>query len=213
MDFEQFKSPQNVIYCKQQALSRVISMKGYQKMPNFTKRAIKDAFLRQLNERPLSQITVKDIVEECGINRNSFYYHYAGLPALLEEIVTEELERLIHDHPTISSMEQAVDAAVEFIRANKRAVLHIYNSMSRDIFEKYLMDTCRYVVSTYLNTDQASRSINEADRAILIRYHTCACFGNIIDWLNGGMKDDLSAYFRRIFQMKIVRNWEEGFCV
>ena len=41
-------------------------------MPNFTKTAIKQAFLKLLNERPLKQITVRDIVEECGINRNSF---------------------------------------------------------------------------------------------------------------------------------------------
>ena len=67
-------------------------------MPNFTKRAIKDAFLRQLAERPLGQITVKDIVEECGINRNSFYYHYEGIPSLLEEIIAEELKKLIETH-------------------------------------------------------------------------------------------------------------------
>lgn len=182
-------------------------------MPNFTKRAIKDAFLRQLAERPLGQITVKDIVEGCGINRNSFYYHYEGIPSLLEEIIAEELKKLIETHPTIDSMEQAVDAAVEFIRANKRAVLHIYNSVRRDTFERYLMETCRYVVTTYVDTALAGRTIDEADKSILIRYHTCACFGNIIDWLNGGMKDDLSDYFRRIFQLKIVRGWEDGIYV
>ena len=182
-------------------------------MPNFTKRAIKDAFLRQLTERPLNQITVKDIVEECGINRNSFYYHYEGIPSLLEEIIAEELTRLTKAYPSIDSMEQGVDAAVEFIRANKRAVIHIYNSMSRDVFERYLMDTCRYVVTTYINTALAGRPIIEEDKTVLIRYHTCACFGNIIDWLNGGMKDDLSAYFRQIFQLKIVRGWEDGIYV
>ena len=54
-------------------------------MPNFTRRAIKESFLKLLNQRPLNQITVKDIVEDCGINRNSFYYHFEDLPALLEE--------------------------------------------------------------------------------------------------------------------------------
>ena len=44
------------------------------------------------------------------------------------------------------------------------------------------------------------------DRAVFIRYHKCECFGNIIDWLNGGMKDDISAYFHRIYQLK--RGWE-----
>ena len=43
-------------------------------MPNFTKKAIKETFIKLLDERPLNQITVKYIVEDCGINRNSIYY-------------------------------------------------------------------------------------------------------------------------------------------
>ena len=44
-------------------------------MANFTKQAIKASFLQLPNEQPLSKISVRDIVERCGINRNSFYYH------------------------------------------------------------------------------------------------------------------------------------------
>lgn len=39
-------------------------------MPSFTKKAIKEAFIKLLEQYPLKQISVKDIVEECGINRN-----------------------------------------------------------------------------------------------------------------------------------------------
>ena len=46
-----------------------------QPVTSLTKRAIRASFLKLLNERPLNKITVKDIVEDCGINRNSFYYH------------------------------------------------------------------------------------------------------------------------------------------
>ena len=45
-------------------------------MTNLTKKAIKESFISLLNERPYNKITVKDIVDGCGINRNSFYYHY-----------------------------------------------------------------------------------------------------------------------------------------
>lgn len=172
-------------------------------MPNFTKRAIKETFLRQLDLRPLSQITVKDIVEECGINRNSFYYHFEDLPALLEEIVSEDLAQLIRSHPTIDSLEEGFDAVVEFVLNRKRAVLHVYNSMSRDMFERYLMDVCQYVASTYISSALADRAMDEASKAILIRYHKCVCFGSIIDWLSGGMKDDVSAYFHQVFQLKL----------
>ena len=39
-------------------------------MANFTKNAIRSTFISLLEEKPLNQITVKMIVEECGINRN-----------------------------------------------------------------------------------------------------------------------------------------------
>ena len=45
-------------------------------MSNFTKNAIKASFVKLLNEQPLNKISVRSIVEDCGINRNSFYYHF-----------------------------------------------------------------------------------------------------------------------------------------
>ncbi len=64
-------------------------------MANFTEKAIKASFLKLLNERPLTKITVRDIVEDCGINRNSFYYHYRDIPALLEELITEQADNIM----------------------------------------------------------------------------------------------------------------------
>ena len=55
-------------------------------MANFTKQAIRTSFMKLLNEKPLGKISVRDIVEDCGINRNSFYYHYQDIPALISEI-------------------------------------------------------------------------------------------------------------------------------
>ena len=45
-------------------------------MASFTKKAIRDSFVKLLNEKPLSQITIRDIVDDCGVNRNTFYYYY-----------------------------------------------------------------------------------------------------------------------------------------
>ena len=41
-------------------------------MAQFTKQAIINSFLKLLEEMPLDKITVKDIVEDCGVNRNTF---------------------------------------------------------------------------------------------------------------------------------------------
>lgn len=41
----------------------------------------------------MNQITVKDIVLECGVNRNSFYYYFEDLPTLPEEVLKSDADR------------------------------------------------------------------------------------------------------------------------
>ena len=63
-----------------------------------------------LEERPLSDITVKDIAEKCEINRNSFYYHYADLPTLVEDVITEEADKIMEKYDSFESLEKCFHA-------------------------------------------------------------------------------------------------------
>ena len=60
-------------------------------MQKNTKELISIAFLKLLNEKPFDKITIKDIVVECNINRNTFYYYYSDVYDLLEEIFKKEM--------------------------------------------------------------------------------------------------------------------------
>ena len=66
-------------------------------MASFTRKAIMDSCLRLLEDRPVDKITVKDIVEDCGINRNTFYYHFEDLPSLIYAIFMEDANRIIQE--------------------------------------------------------------------------------------------------------------------
>jgi len=171
-------------------------------MANFTKKAIKDTFISLLSERPFSQITVKDIVEKCGINRNSFYYHYKDIPALIEEIVTEEADRIISEYSSFDSLEMGFNAAIDFAEKNRRAILHIFKSVNRDIFEQYLWNVCDYVVVSFFKTVFADQPIPEEDRDIIIQFYRAQCFGMVIDWLRSGMKDDVHYKIHRICELQ-----------
>ncbi|MGN0517400.1 MAG: TetR/AcrR family transcriptional regulator [Acutalibacteraceae bacterium] len=171
-------------------------------MPGFTRKAIKESFLKLLNQKSLNQITVKDIVEDCGINRNSFYYHFADIPTLLGEIIAEEAKRIINEYPTIDSIEDALKVAIKFALDNKRAVYHIYNSSNRDMYIQHMMGVCEYVVTTYINTVFPDLEISQDDKNIIIRFYKCECFGQIIDWLNSGMKEDILKSFTRLCELR-----------
>lgn len=167
-------------------------------MPNFTKRAIKESFWKLLNERPLTQISVREIVEECGINRNSFYYHFQDIPSLIEEIVMDAANVLIQQHPSITSIDEGVEAAFRFTLDNKKAILHICNSINRNIYEQYLMKICEYVVTTYFDTVFEKGIVSKSDRDIMILFTKCELFGLSIDWINTGMQDDAIEKLKRL---------------
>jgi len=170
-------------------------------MSNFTEKAIKTTFSKMLEEKPLSQITVKDLVKECGINRNSFYYHFQDIPTLAEEIVKEHVDRCIERFPEIDSIEEVLEVSLTFIYEKKKSVLHIFNSGNRDIVEKYLMEACEYAVANYINTVISGRNIKKEAKALLIQLVKCLCFGEMMDWLLGGMEEDLREPFHQLCEL------------
>lgn len=171
-------------------------------MANFTKKAIRDSFVKLLNEKPISQITIRDIVDDCSVNRNTFYYYFEDLPQLIESIVNEDAERIIREHPTIDSMDDCINAALEFALANRRAVLHIYNSVNRDIYEQYQWRVCSYVVAAYVDGVLGDQKLTAEDHTTIVDYLKCVCFGMIMGWLETGMNLQAMDRFQRIFELK-----------
>jgi AcrR family transcriptional regulator len=57
--------------------------------------ALREALLRLLADRPLEQISIREIAAAAGVGYNTFFRHHTSKEALLKEIVTEELSELI----------------------------------------------------------------------------------------------------------------------
>ena len=165
-------------------------------MPPFAKREIKNSFIKLLTERPISQITVKDIVEDCGVNRNSFYYHFQDIPSLLEEIIVEMTAKVIENLPEESTFEEKVTAALQEINLNKRMIYHIYGSSNREFYEKQLMKICEHVTRTYIRSREYSERVDSKDLEFVISYLKCELFGQLIDWLNHDMSYDIVEHSR-----------------
>ena len=56
------------------------------------KERLENAFWELLSEREYNKITVTDIVRAADVNRNSFYYHFSGLPELADSAILHAVE-------------------------------------------------------------------------------------------------------------------------
>lgn len=167
-------------------------------MPQFTKKAIIDSFIKLLNDKPLDKITVKDIVEDCGINRNTFYYHFGDIRTLVVDILNMETQRVISEHIEDKSWEEGFIAATKFSLENKKAIYHIYNSVSRDELEHYLNAIAKEVMSRYVSLISENINVSEEDKGLIISFYKCALVGMVLDWINSGMKGSPEQMIRRL---------------
>lgn len=184
-------------------------------MPNFTYNAIKASFIKLLSERPLSQIKVKDIVADCGVNRNTFYYYFHDIPSLIEDMVTEEAEHIIQKYPSADTIEDFFETTIDYMLEKKSLFLHIYNSVNRELFEQYLWQVCERVVILYVDSILDGRQISTGDRRIIVQYLKALSFGVVSAWLQAGLTDDIRLTFERIYHLKkgtveeMIRRFEE----
>ena len=157
----------------------------------YTKNIIKEEFIKQLNERPLNKITVKSIVDACQINRNTFYYHYADIYAVLEEVLAEEIEKGIQDYNDSLSWEESFIRSANFAFDNKKAIYHVYHSMQREQLERYLFDTAGYVMNRFVNRINANIGADEEDVKFIALFYQCALTQIVLKWVEKGMNVDI----------------------
>jgi AcrR family transcriptional regulator len=136
-------------------------------MPGFTRQIILHTLTELMNEKPLSKITVKDIVERCGVNRNTFYYHFRDIPDAVEAMVKEELNDILKDQKVPESVSDCMEILVNAVQKNKKAMIHLYRSIQRDVFADYLDHAAERVVEELINRAVGDFEMDQEDRHLI----------------------------------------------
>ncbi|EPZ58986.1 bacterial regulatory s, tetR family protein [[Clostridium] sordellii ATCC 9714] len=63
-------------------------------MSQMTKKSFAASLKKMLAQKTLEKIKVIDITEDCGVNRQTFYYHFKDIYDLLDWVYTDEAQEL-----------------------------------------------------------------------------------------------------------------------
>ena len=72
-----------------------------------TKMLIRKAFLSLLEKKPIQSISVKELCEEAGLNRGTFYSHYSDIYKLKEDIEEDMLQGFRQALEPLEEMDEA----------------------------------------------------------------------------------------------------------
>ena len=121
------------------------------------KRALADALKSLMQKKALSQITINDIVSECGVNRKTFYYHFEDIYALLKWMLEQDAIEVVRNYDLLMQPEDAVAFVIDYVKASRHLLNCACDTMGRDemrIFFIRIFSAC----STGLSAGRKSSS-------------------------------------------------------
>ena len=77
---------QNVVYFGKR--SKIMNTKNDRRIRK-SKESLKNSLIGLMKEKPVNNITVKELVSVADLNRSTFYNYYCDIPDMLEKLETE----------------------------------------------------------------------------------------------------------------------------
>ena len=153
-------------------------------MAKQTQKFIMSTFMQLLESESLDKITVRDIVEECEINRNTFYYHYSDIYDLLDDVFRVETEKFMsEDVDENTTFGEEYERAACFVLKYKKAILHIYDSKKRDVLQNYLETLAFSFISRFVKKEADGYGLPDEDIDYITGFYTHAIVGNTLGWI------------------------------
>ena len=159
-------------------------------MPLDVKAAVADALLELIRRKDADKITVKDLVEVCGISRQTFYYHFKDIYDLVEWSCQEDASKALAGNKTYETWQQGFLQLFKAVQDNKPFIMNVYHSVSREQVENYLYKVTYDLVEGVVEEQAQGMSVRDEDKAFIATVYKYAFVGLMLDWIKNDMKGD-----------------------
>ncbi len=169
-------------------------------MQQFTKKEIKLTMLKLLQSKPLDSIKVRDIIDECGISRNTFYYHYHDIYDVLADSFNNILNEIIDGDDDNFSWENAFHKIAGSALINKSIISNIFSSKYADKIKLYMANGIGRIIEHKIKDlcKKKNLCVNDDDIRIISIFYKHAIAGTFSEWVQLGMKTNPEDFIKKL---------------
>ena len=157
-------------------------------MASSTKKALADALKKMMVIKPIDRITVNDLVETCGVSRQTFYYHFDDVYDLLEWVFEEDANANLPSEVVYDNWRHDVTLWFKYLSDNSTFALNVYNSNSRLYMLRYIKGRLRECIRSFSEIVAEDCSIDRQDFEFIVEFYSNVVVGLISQWMDLGMQ-------------------------
>ncbi|WP_099225283.1 TetR/AcrR family transcriptional regulator [Listeria costaricensis] len=167
---------------------------------NLTKKAIAEVLMELCEHKRFDKLKIADLTSACGLNRQTFYYHFNDIYALLAWAYEDQSLKFLREGVTLDNWDRRVLQMLDKME-EKKAFYH--NTVSAD--QKVLSD-CFFEVTNQLFLELFHRidpdgKVSVQDREFYARFFTYGCTGVLINWIRGGLREPADVVEKQLVRL------------
>ncbi|MCG7408730.1 dihydroxyacetone kinase transcriptional activator DhaS [Paenibacillus sp. ACRRX] len=166
-----------------------------------TKKALASSLKDMMIHAPLSKITVQHITNNCGLNRQTFYYHFQDVYELLGWIYKTEAVESIAQYRSYTTWTSGLQKIFDYITRNKAFCSSTLDSLARPHLDTYLYSVTSELMMDVINEVSSNMSVKDDDKHFISNFYTLAFTGLVIQWLEQGMKEDPAVIIAKLSEL------------
>ena len=157
----------------------------------YTRMMVKNSFIRLLQQKSISKITVKEICDGAQINRATFYAHFTDPYDLLQQIEGELIDAIVQE---LSGYEmdgqwefstEPVVRLLDYIKENAEICNLLLNGNGDLEFQKKLTDI---IGQQFLPAMTSNSTLSQEDAKYVLAFCAYGAVGMIKKWMSDGMQ-------------------------
>ena len=149
-----------------------------------TKLALSASLKKFMEKKPLSKITVSEIIADCNVNRKTFYYHFVDIYALLKWMLEQEAIEVVRQFDLLLDYKEAITFVMDYVETNAHIISCAYDSMGRDEMKRFFYADFIGIMETLVDSVERELGVvTPADfKSFLCELYTEALASMLIEW-------------------------------
>lgn len=172
-----------------------------QEMSLSTKKELAAALKKLMAVKPINKITVRELVTECGINRNSFYYHFEDIYALFKWMVEAEAVEIVQQYELMMDYHEVINFVLDYVESNQYLLKNAYSAVGQAGLKRFLYLDFISCLGTLIDQGARKQGVTlDADYKSFL----CAFYaGTLLDYIMHPQKrsrEKVVAYVERLLK-------------
>jgi len=105
-----------------------------------TRTALGNALKKRMAEKPVDKITINELIHDCDINRQTFYYHFEDIYDLLRWVFEQDAKTLISNNEKGLIWQDSLRELLYYLSQNRAFCKSALNSLGRMHLQTMLSD-------------------------------------------------------------------------